>query len=74
MAKPTLPWRTASLSKSPGKAGSRGCVYFEGGSESKDRVVPGSSFGKGKGNLDDFLRYWNRLQGGGQEASFPGHL
>lgn len=56
VAKPTLPWRTAHLSKSPGKTGSRGCVHFEGGSESKGKVVPGSSFGKGKGNLDDFVR------------------
>lgn len=71
----SLPSGTESLkSKVQGGAGSRGWAHFEGGSENKNKDVPGGRFGKGKGNLDDFVRYWNRLQGCRPMASFPGHL
>lgn len=71
----SLPSGTGSLkSKVQGGAGSRGCAHFEGGSENKNKGIPGGCFGRRKGNLDDFVRYWNRLQGGRPTASFPGHL
>lgn len=50
----SLPSGTASLkSKLQGRAGSRACAYFEGASENKNKDVPGSRFGREKGNLDD---------------------
>lgn len=56
---------TSLKSKLQGRTGSRGSANFEGGSKNKHKDVTGSSSGRGKRNLDHFVRYWNSLEGKG---------